>query len=101
MTYFNPHPHAEGDIDNKCADGLGDGISIHTLTQRVTNWIIYITCQSDISIHTLTQRVTDIKNVLVDALNISIHTLTQRVTNTKECHMSVKIRFQSTPSRRG
>ena len=35
---FNPHPHAEGDYTGYGSDMAKGAISIHTLTQRVTNW---------------------------------------------------------------
>ena len=56
-------------------------ISIHTLTQRVTQTMVVWFFIGNISIHTLTQRVTEgftLKDG--EAEMISIHTLTQRVT---------------------
>ena len=79
LGYFNPHPHAEGDWKAVEFHKI-QLISIHTLSQRVTDIQAHEVYENDISIHTLTQRVTKRPVRYTAARFISIHTLTQRVT---------------------
>ena len=80
LENFNPHPHTEGDIIQRPWLYVVYGISIHTLTRRVTWYVTEGHIDGVISIHTLTRRVTpSYKRPKVKTL-ISIHTLTRRVT---------------------
>ena len=94
---FNSHAHVERDKFIICSS-MVSGISTHTLTWSVTDFLRYAIGKIKISTHTLTWSVTLEKNIQCNHLQISTHTLTWSVTCQNVTIIKMRI-FQLTRSR--
>ena len=95
--HFNSHAHVERDKFIICSS-MVSGISTHTLTWSVTDFLRYAIGKIKISTHTLTWSVTLEKNIQCNHLQISTHTLTWSVTCQNVTIIKMRI-FQLTRSR--